>query len=320
MSGHQSWIESFDAATATPTEPETGRGGQVLLGCCAAFCVPGLGHLLLGRYVAAIVFAGLTFGAAAGAVLAWQKPDQLPTMIQLAVAAIALYVIQVLDAGRGARGRDVPLLPVPPARYMVGFMLALGALYWQRSVVVTMQERVFELCYSPTPSMSPAIDVSDYFLNLKDQPLERWDLAGVSMPATYAMPEMDLVKRVVGLPGETVELTPAGVMINGRIVKPPAGVGAYGLINLRHQPLTKPDPRIAGNGCWGRPITLGTDEYYLLGDNTRESYDARLWPSVDGRQPGAVPASRMSGRIAAIVWPPQRMRLFTPEPDMSDRR
>jgi signal peptidase I len=162
--------------------------------------------------------------------------------------------------------------------------------------------------------MSPAIGTTDYFLLLKSQPVQRWDIAGIRMPNTIQFPQAEMVKRVVGLPGETVELTPDGLLINGQRVRPPAGIGFYVSVNMLDQPLQSPDPRTAGNGCWGRPIKLMSDEYFVLGDNTTESYDSRLWPAVDGRQPGALPAARLSGRVAAIVWPPDRSRLFEQVP------
>jgi hypothetical protein len=70
------------------------------------------------------------------------------------------------------------------------------------------------------------------------------------------------------------------------------------------------EPLAAANGCWGKPITLGSDEYFLLGDNTAISDDARFWPSIDDRQPGATPRSHIFGRVVAIVWPPQRWEVF----------
>jgi signal peptidase I len=158
--------------------------------------------------------------------------------------------------------------------------------------------------------MSPAIKAQDLFLNMKGHPIKRWDLIGASVPRTNLFPFPELVKRVVGLPGETIELTSAGLMIDGRPVDPPRGVGPYLAVDVLNRALAKPDPRIAANGCWGRPITLGPDEYFLLGDNAAMSHDARFWPTIDGRQPGAMPARRITGRVAAIVWPPERWRLF----------
>jgi type IV secretory pathway protease TraF len=70
------------------------------------------------------------------------------------------------------------------------------------------------------------------------------------------------------------------------------------------------EPMAAANGCWGRPITLGPDEYFLLGDNNRFSYDARLWPPYEDHQPGATPRDQLCGRVVGIVWPPGRWRVF----------
>ncbi len=118
------------------------------------------------------------------------------------------------------------------------------------------------------------------------------------------------MKRVVGLPGETVEVTPKGVLINGKPIEVPAEAGPYQSIDRWTQPLNKPSKTIAANGCWGHPIRLGSDELFLLGDNTMESFDARVWPSIHGHQPGAMPLDQVTCKVAAICWPPARCRVF----------
>lgn len=88
-------------------------------------------------------------------------------------------------------------------------------------------------------------------------------------------PENDYVKRVVGLPGETVEIRDGSVVIDG--------------IKLN-------EPYLARKDSSNYPPTLMQDEeYFVLGDNRRRSGDSRAW--------GAVPAENILGKVWLVYWP-----------------
>ena len=88
-------------------------------------------------------------------------------------------------------------------------------------------------------------------------------------------PDKDFVKRVVGLPGETVEVQRGTVYINGRVLTEPY--------------LDRKDNSSA------RRVTLGEAEYYVIGDNRRNSNDSRSW--------GPVPEDNIVGRVWLVYWP-----------------
>nr|WP_290668496.1 signal peptidase I [Ardenticatena sp.] len=89
-------------------------------------------------------------------------------------------------------------------------------------------------------------------------------------------PRKDYIKRVIGLPGETVEVRQGQVYIDG-------------------QPLNEPWNPNPGTYT-KNAITLGPDEYYVLGDNRNNSSDSHLW--------GPVHRSRIIGKAWFIYWPP----------------
>ena len=89
------------------------------------------------------------------------------------------------------------------------------------------------------------------------------------------------VKRIIGLPGETVQIDLSGnIYINGEILEED-----YGL-----EPINFP-------GLAQDPITLGEDEYFVLGDNRNNSSDSRD-PSV-----GNIKRDDIMGKAWVRIWP-----------------
>lgn len=91
------------------------------------------------------------------------------------------------------------------------------------------------------------------------------------------------IKRIVGLPGETVQIIDGRVWINGTMLEDPYG-----------KELMK-NPR-RGN----RPVVLGADEYFVLGDNRNDSSDSRDFDI------GNVSKTKIIGRTAVRVWKAKR--------------
>ena len=88
-------------------------------------------------------------------------------------------------------------------------------------------------------------------------------------------PAKDFVKRVVGLPGETVAVRSGTVYVDGEALMEPY--------------LQRSDRSSA------RELTLGAKEYYVVGDNRRNSNDSRSW--------GVVPEDNIVGRVFLVYWP-----------------
>jgi signal peptidase I len=292
-----------------PAPADTAPRGRALLAFGAAMIWPGLGHLISGRAKWAATWCLLWSGILGGVVAIFFFPQFLPAAIVLLPLGAIVQLLQLIHAarcGRSARGLE---LIDPSMRMMIGPALALAGLGIDCGLINYAQNNWIEICYSPTPSMSPAVSPGDLFVNFRHAAFGRWDIVGADLPAEVA-PDRRLCKRVVGMPGDRIEITGAGLLINGKLTSPPPGAGPYISVDSWNNVLLDSEPMAAANGCWGKPIALGSDEYFLLGDNSAVSGDSRFWSSIDEHQPGAVPKNRIIGRVVGIIWPPPRWRAF----------
>lgn len=95
------------------------------------------------------------------------------------------------------------------------------------------------------------------------------------------------IKRVIGLPGETVQILDGAVAIDGKILEEDYGM----------EPMEEA-------GLAAVPLVLGEDEYFVLGDNRNNSGDSRS-ASV-----GAVKLDQIAGKALFRFWPPADMGLL----------
>jgi signal peptidase I len=158
-------------------------------------------------------------------------------------------------------------------------------------IALLFKAYVAEAFVVPTAGMSPAIATRDRVVVHKWREPMRWDIAAFRSPNS---PGSTFMQRVVGLPGETIEIVDGIVRVNGKPEPAPPGVGPY-----------HPAPYFGeGIGGKGHPITLGSDEFYVLGDNSTISLDSRYWTrAAPGHQLGAVPRSAFIGNATWIYWP-----------------
>src|SRR3954463_11751408 len=101
-------------------------------------------------------------------------------------------------------------------------------------------------------------------------------------------PERDFIKRVIGLPGETVELRNKKVYINGQPIDEPY-VHFLSPPSSDYQEVTSFDVRER----YG-PVSVPQDQYFVMGDNRDNSQDSRYW--------GFLPRGYIKGQALMIYW------------------
>jgi len=103
-------------------------------------------------------------------------------------------------------------------------------------------------------------------------------------------PERDFIKRVIGLPGETIEVKDKKVSVDGKMLdepyvhflQPPSGSSEF------HE-VTSFDVR----DRYG-PVTVPPNQYFVMGDNRDNSQDSRYW--------GFLPRENVKGKALVIYW------------------
>ena len=193
-----------------------------------------------------------------------------------------------------------PDAPAPPApfqkstarEYFESICVAVILALFVRTFVV----QAFKI---PTGSMENNLLIGDHLLVnkfvfaptlsrleggiLPIDPIKRGDVVVFKYPVE---PERDFIKRVIGLPGDTIELKRKRVYLNGTLLDEPY---VRYLSPPEESSLDDFDVRVQ----YG-PVTVPADQYFMMGDNRDNSQDSRYW--------GFMPRSYVKGKALFIYW------------------
>jgi signal peptidase I len=171
------------------------------------------------------------------------------------------------------------------------------------AVVVAILLRTFVIAtYSiPSGSMEPTLQVGDRIvvnkLSYDLHGVDRGNIIVFSTPPNEdcaGPPVADLVKRVIGLPGETISLSGGNVFINGHLLAEP-------WLPASEQGRTYPGPSPEAYALH-HPFKIPSGDVYVMGDNRTLSCDSRYW--------GPISESTIVGKVDLRIWPLSRLGLF----------
>ncbi|MBF0490264.1 MAG: signal peptidase I [Candidatus Omnitrophica bacterium] len=99
----------------------------------------------------------------------------------------------------------------------------------------------------------------------------------------------DFIKRLIGMPGDQIEIKDGGIYVNGKHVTDPRMQNIY----------------YYNRGDFGQegvPVTVPAGHYFMLGDNSGSSHDSRYWGFIEEKD--------IVGKADLLFWPPTRIRLI----------
>jgi signal peptidase I len=207
-------------------------------------------------------------------------------------------------AGDPVAAEPEPAQPPPPppkrsgANPFVELLIILAVAFGLAYVVQAWVVKPYRI---PTGSMEPTLDVGDRVLVnrlvYRFHGPHRGDIIVFHPPGhgdtavngARTEASVTYIKRVIGLPGETLQITRGIVTICK-----PAGQNCHAL----REPYTRGAAKAPRYG----PFTVPKDDYFVMGDNRDDSLDSRYW--------GPLPRRNIIGEAFLIYWPPDRIGLL----------
>jgi signal peptidase I len=189
---------------------------------------------------------------------------------------------------------DAPVTPpaansaAPERRSAAGATMA-----WLRDLFLSVLIAIVVILFLYQPvkvegtSMMPSlIDQERIFIN---KFVYRFGIADIGRGDTVVFwfpgdPSKSYIKRVIGAPGDTIEVIEGKVIVNGRALAEPYVPDEY------RDHVSMP------------PSVVPADQYFVLGDHRSSSNDSRMW--------GMVPRRYIYGKAAFVYWPLDRLGLL----------
>ncbi|MGL5195118.1 MAG: signal peptidase I [Chroococcales cyanobacterium] len=191
---------------------------------------------------------------------------------------------------------DINSQPTPPKNLRQNpenpWVEALKTIGLSAILAIGIRHFVAEARYIPSGSMLPTLEINDRLivdkLSYRFTNPERGDI--VVFYPTQTLQDQNFkdafIKRVIGLPGETVEVRGERVYINN--------------IPIQERYIEEGPTYQYG------PVLVPEGQYLVLGDNRNNSYDSHYW--------GFVPREKIIGRAVIRFWPPNRIGGLNPQP------
>lgn len=249
---------------------------------------PGLGHVYCGTWKGGIQFYVLSkvVGGLGLALLFW-LPFPKVNIVFFIICLVGMYGFILRKTVTLAKQEGDSYILRPYNKWYFYLIILIAVWAGDSLVIAPLTKTIIGKSYKiPAASMIPTLLIGDHILSdkmsFRFQEPQRGDII------TFPYPEDEsktFIKRIIGLPGETIEIVNKVVMINDM----PLDDEAY---TQRIDPGTI-DGRISPRDNYG-PEILPADSYFVMGDSRDQSLDSRFW--------GFVPRKKIEGKVNVIYW------------------
>jgi signal peptidase I len=226
---------------------------------------PGLGHLYCGRPVRAVLFLGLILAIIFSAFVFYQLTYLFWASAAFLLGGIFIYIAALADAINVAMRSKVYKMRWFNRwhRYLLYYACSVFLI---SILTIDIRENFIQAYRISSNAMEQTFLIGDYFFVdrkiYKTQQPSRGDIAVFVFPGDTSKL---FTKRIVGLPGDVVEIKEKVLYVNGKKVEEPYAVHV--------------DNEIKPHDNFG-PVTVPPGHFFTLGDNRDRSYDSRYWGFV----------------------------------------
>ena len=267
---------------------------------------PGLGHLYAGDLwgmLFSLLLVYLAFTIPVPFALSLSSPI---TVWLIWLGPLLVICIVPVYAWLSARRAPKSYQLKPYNRWYVYLGCWVGWSILAQFVIQTVRDEVLEAFRIPSGSMEPSVLVGD-FIYVDKRPVARGSVENGTIIVFRSIEEegMQVIKRVVGLPGDTVAMVEGrlqrnGIPINEPYINPSQGRSEDDL--QREKMRGWQSAHLTGDrnaeyrpdlSDWG-PLLVPPHSYLALGDNRDHAYDSRYW--------GFVPEANIVGQPSVVYW------------------
>lgn len=251
-----------------------------------ALLSPAVGYAYVGKLQKGIVISlVLLFLYPALAILLKVKITKF-FLLCLVIIPIAIICVLFLDCYKTAKKNNISYVLKPYNKWWAYLFLYIffGILLTSLSQNYT-RKNLIQAFKIPAGSMLPTLEIGDHILVDKGvyikHPIQRGDIIVFPMPDKH---EINYIKRVVALPGDTIEILNKELFING--------------IKQKDEYALYLDTRVIAKDSSPRdnfgPIQIPEGNVFVMGDNRDNSHDSRFY--------GFIPTRAVKGKFVQIYW------------------
>lgn len=262
------------------------------LAAILSYLLPGLGQFYNGRLTKGLLlhFCYTTWGGVVFIILfnILRYPLSHTRIMFLAgVTAIAflIHLFIIIEAIRDARKLGPEMHPASYQKWYIFLLVLVVSLSVEHSVSLTVRQHIAKPYRIPGPSMKPTLEIGDYLISnqlyFTTRNPNRGDIVIHQYPKDI---KQTYVKRIIGLPGDTIRIVNQSVFVDGHLFEEPY---------IQHIDSKIISAEFSPRDNFG-PVIIPENEYFVMGDNRDNSSDSRFW--------GTVSRQYIHGKPAFIYW------------------
>jgi signal peptidase I len=275
-----------------------------------SYILPGLGQVYNGQVLKGLFFnfiftlwGGIVFTLTFYTVKQEMTGFKISLLFLALLVSFAAHLCVIIESIWTARKKDLEYLPKIYNKWYIYLAVVVITLMIDHSVATAVKENVIKPYQIVSGSMEPSLQAGDFILSnqiyFSTHNPERGDIILFKYPVDE---KTDFIKRIIGVPGDTIEIRNKQVWINSKKLEEPY---------VQHTDSTFLTQFESVRDSFG-PFLVSPNCYFVMGDDRDTSLDSRHWGTVKRHQikgklsfiyfslDGTIPAWKLLPRLFSI--------------------